>query len=248
MKRIATAILASLLLAGCGGSVAGGAGSGNEGGASEALASKSNKACSDYFSPQEIYTEEGKLSEADKAKLDKDGDGQYCDEPGVKFKTVADTVQKAEIGNDIEQQQYAGSGKVIGVWQIHSAHIDQQRKVDSSYGSGMAEGPFLVMDVSFKHMGKGYEFVGTERLRIFTSHTIIDPTLEDGDGQETYGFRDGEWYSFGDDEVGPGITERGLVIVELGEDERPRWVKVFSESAVSAESYPIAKVNLSGVH
>jgi hypothetical protein len=46
------------------------------------------KTCSDYANAHEILIDEqaGKLTKADKQWLDMDGDGRYCEEPGVEWK------------------------------------------------------------------------------------------------------------------------------------------------------------------
>jgi type IV pilus biogenesis protein CpaD/CtpE len=82
MKRIATAILVAMLvsLAGCGEARRGGSDY-----VAEPRRVPKPKTCSDYANSQEILIDEqaGKLTKADKQWLDMDGDGRYCEEPGV---------------------------------------------------------------------------------------------------------------------------------------------------------------------
>jgi hypothetical protein len=84
MKRIAIAILVAMLvgLAGCGE-----ASSGYDYEA-EPRRLPEPKTCSNYANSQEILIDEqaGKLTKADKQWLDMDGDGRYCEEPGVEWK------------------------------------------------------------------------------------------------------------------------------------------------------------------
>ena len=81
MKRIAIAILVAMLvgLAGCGE-----ASSGYDYVAEPRRVPKP-KQCSDYASARQILIDEraGKLTKSDKQWLDMDGDGRYCEEPGV---------------------------------------------------------------------------------------------------------------------------------------------------------------------
>ena len=84
MKRIAMAILVTMLvsLAGCGG-----ARSGYDYEAEPRRLPKP-KICSDYANERQILLDEqaGRLTKADKQWLDMDGDGRYCEEPGVAWK------------------------------------------------------------------------------------------------------------------------------------------------------------------
>jgi hypothetical protein len=83
MKRIAITALAALLLAGCGE-----ASSGYDY-VAEPRRVPEPKTCSDYANGQEILADKraGKLTKADKQWLDMDGDGRYCEEPGVEWKS-----------------------------------------------------------------------------------------------------------------------------------------------------------------
>jgi hypothetical protein len=74
MKRIAITVLAALLIAGCGE-----ASSGYD--IAEPRYLPKPRVCGDYTSARQIARDEraGKLSAADKAWLDMDGDGRYCE-------------------------------------------------------------------------------------------------------------------------------------------------------------------------
>ena len=84
MKRIAMAMLVAMLvsLAGCE------ARRGGSGFVAEPRRVPKPKQCRDYANGQEILIDEqaGKLTKADKLWLDMDGDGRYCEEPGVGWK------------------------------------------------------------------------------------------------------------------------------------------------------------------
>jgi hypothetical protein len=82
MKRIAITVLAALLLASCGE-----ASTGYDYKAEPRRVPKP-KICSDYANARQIASDEqtGRLTKADKQWLDMDGDGRYCEEPGVSWK------------------------------------------------------------------------------------------------------------------------------------------------------------------
>ena len=69
--------------------------------------------CSDFVSGQEIFVakQQGELTKSDKKSLDKDGDGYYCNEPGVKFK---DTRTHAE-GLPPFEVAFVADGNVEGI-------------------------------------------------------------------------------------------------------------------------------------
>jgi hypothetical protein len=79
MKRIAITVAAALLLAGCGE-----ARQGKNDYVAEPRRVPRPQVCSDYTSARQIARDEraGKLTKADRAWLDMDGDGRYCEEQG----------------------------------------------------------------------------------------------------------------------------------------------------------------------
>jgi type IV pilus biogenesis protein CpaD/CtpE len=85
MKRIAMTILAAMLvsLAGCGEAQQDGSDY-----VAEPRRVPKPKQCSDYANEPQILLDEqaGRLTKADKQWLDMDGDGRYCEEPGVAWK------------------------------------------------------------------------------------------------------------------------------------------------------------------
>jgi hypothetical protein len=82
MKRIAITVLAALLLAGCGEASTG------YDYVAEPRRVPKPRICSDYTNARQIERNErtGKLSRDDRQWLDMDGDGRYCEEPGVEWK------------------------------------------------------------------------------------------------------------------------------------------------------------------
>jgi hypothetical protein len=84
MRRIAMALLAAMLgsLAGCGEARQG------YDFVAEPRRLPKPKICSDYANERQILLDEqaGRLTKADKQWLDMDGDGRYCEEPGVAWK------------------------------------------------------------------------------------------------------------------------------------------------------------------